>query len=176
VALAKTEGNFAAVARRLGVSRGSLRDYLRIRPETEAAMRATLPPPLTERERKDNLRRQGREHARRYRAAHPDEARAKRAAWYRETPKGRRSGLLARERRRGVPLDAEAQEYLTILEGDPCTWCGGRDPITPDHLTPVSKGGDSRWQNLTGACLSCNASRGPKSVLAFLAYRKGVMI
>lgn len=58
-------------------------------------------------------------------------------------------------------------EYRQILNLDPCSYCG--EPSgTIDHIVPLIKGGENDWLNLTAACLSCNSSKGTKSLLEAL--------
>lgn len=50
-------------------------------------------------------------------------------------------------------------------DGDRCTYCGavgGR--LECDHVTPLSRGGRSHLANLATACVSCNRSKGAKTV------------
>lgn len=63
--------------------------------------------------------------------------------------------------------DALAIEYASIIEGDPCSYCGG-PASEKDHIVPVSRGGTGDWQNLAPACRACNASKGDKHVLQFM--------
>jgi len=59
------------------------------------------------------------------------------------------------------------------LYHDPCAYCGGRAGEI-DHIEPTSKGGAPKdLGNLTAACRSCNAAKGDKSLLLFMAYRNG---
>jgi endonuclease I len=60
-----------------------------------------------------------------------------------------------------------------------CAYCGAGieqcDRLTLDHLKPHSKGGTNAPTNLVTCCLSCNSSRGNRSVASFAravaAYR-----
>jgi 5-methylcytosine-specific restriction endonuclease McrA len=44
----------------------------------------------------------------------------------------------------------------------PCWWCGVRRAVSPDHVVPLVLGGTNAPENLVGACLSCQYSRGGK--------------
>ena len=75
--------------------------------------------------------------------------------------------------------DGEAYDFAALLQGDPCSYCGGpvqkfdRDRITGiDHIVPRSNGGDGTWLNLTHSCKFCNSSKGKKSLLEFLLAPK----
>ena len=44
-----------------------------------------------------------------------------------------------------------------------CMYCGGRfadGALTRDHITPKSRGGTDRWQNIVAACRRCNHFKG----------------
>ena len=41
-----------------------------------------------------------------------------------------------------------------------CQYCGARDDLTFDHLIPRSRGGLTRWDNVTTACSPCNLAKG----------------
>jgi hypothetical protein len=56
-------------------------------------------------------------------------------------------------------------------DGFACCWCGARVEdgvkLTLDHCVPYSKGGGNHETNLVTSCLSCNSSRGKRSLRAF---------
>lgn len=72
--------------------------------------------------------------------------------------------------RAAVPFTEEALDYADLIERDPCVYCGAPSESI-DHIDPVAVGGDSDWNNLAPACLTCNSSKGAKSLLRFLMYR-----
>jgi len=43
-----------------------------------------------------------------------------------------------------------------------CQYCGSLDDLTFDHLIPRSRGGMTRWDNVTTACAPCNLRKGNK--------------
>lgn len=44
-----------------------------------------------------------------------------------------------------------------------CAYCHRADlPLTVDHITPRSKGGDDTWENLITACVKCNNKKGDR--------------
>lgn len=96
------------------------------------------------------------------RAAHPLAAKAanSKSNW------NRRTAPAARLRQ----LDPAV---LAPLLCDPCAYCG-EGAGTVDHIVPVSDGGTSEWQNLTGACKACNSSKRDKPLLTFLLHRRVV--
>jgi 5-methylcytosine-specific restriction endonuclease McrA len=51
-----------------------------------------------------------------------------------------------------------------------CQYCGERDELTFDHVTPRSKGGQTTWENVVAACSPCNLTKGdklPRQVIMF---------
>lgn len=120
-----------------------------------------------------------------YRAANLSRLKAQARARYRQNPapyikrakvradnnpEQERERLRAKRfKRRGVPLDADARRYASVLLNDPCSYCGQWCPdMEIDHIEAVSKGGDSHYSNLTAACPSCNKAKHNKSLLAYL--------
>lgn len=54
-----------------------------------------------------------------------------------------------------------------------CIYCGDEaQPLTLDHVRPISRGGSNHPANLVPACSSCNKSKGAKSVEEFLESRQ----
>lgn len=41
-----------------------------------------------------------------------------------------------------------------------CQYCGARNDLTFDHVIPRSRGGQTRWDNVTTACSPCNLAKG----------------
>ena len=70
-------------------------------------------------------------------------------------------------RRSAMPVDDATIEYLRILRGDICSYCG-KSAGTVDHIVPVADGGTNDWDNLTSACSSCNSRKHDRSLLTFL--------
>ncbi len=44
-----------------------------------------------------------------------------------------------------------------------CQYCGNTRHLTIDHLIPVSKGGESTWDNVVTACETCNNRKGDRT-------------
>lgn len=159
-----------AVAIECGVARESLKSFLVIRPALKARMDALRRPKLTPEQRLANARRSGREYQQRYRRDHPEEARRKRReqmATY--GPEYRhRWNTYNRLRRLGVErATALAEEYVEVLRGDPCCYCGARMEHV-DHIEPIIRGGSGDWDNLTAACAACNLRKQRRPLLAYL--------
>jgi 5-methylcytosine-specific restriction endonuclease McrA len=57
-------------------------------------------------------------------------------------------------------------------DGLACVYCGATVEdgarLSLDHLTPASRGGQNRPENLVTCCLRCNSSRGNRSVASFV--------
>lgn len=66
--------------------------------------------------------------------------------------------------------DPATADYVRIIKQDPCSYCGGPGG-TRDHVIPTAAGGPNRWENYTGACLSCNVGKNDKPLLTYLLDR-----
>lgn len=139
-------GSFSKVAESQGKRRESLRDYLRIRPGLLTRMEAARPAPIGRAESR-----------RRWRQRNPEYRRAARRRWMRG------------KRLRGA---GPTLAFDILIREDPCSYCGDRSD-TADHIEPQAHGGSDEWENLTGACRSCNDRKGDKPLLRFLL--EGVM-
>lgn len=174
VAMMRRHGKYADVARELGVSRESLRDYLASRDALRADMDSHRTPRLTPEQAAENDRRCARDYARRWRAQNPDKSRRIRRehmATYGPEYRHRWNHYNRLRRRAIAPPDDTANEYALILRGDPCCYCGA--PMEHvDHITPIARGGTGAWDNLTAACASCNTRKSARDLLSFLALRR----
>ncbi|KAK1297074.1 hypothetical protein QJS10_CPB15g02110 [Acorus calamus] len=43
-----------------------------------------------------------------------------------------------------------------------CQYCSSRENLTVDHVLPISRGGEWKWENLVTACSRCNSRKGQK--------------
>ncbi len=43
-----------------------------------------------------------------------------------------------------------------------CQYCGSKDDLTFDHVTPRRCGGQTEWENIVAACSPCNLKKGGK--------------
>ncbi|MEY1087287.1 HNH endonuclease [Morganella morganii] len=55
-----------------------------------------------------------------------------------------------------VPLSNTIRERIKNRDGEKCNYCGSTSDLQIDHITPVSKGGNSNDENLQVLCKSCN--------------------
>ncbi len=47
-----------------------------------------------------------------------------------------------------------------------CQYCGQKMPteeLTFDHVVPVARGGDKRWENIVTCCIDCNHRKGGRT-------------
>ncbi len=61
---------------------------------------------------------------------------------------------------------------IQIEQNGFCYYCEERKILTKDHKTPVSRGGLHDRDNIVGACISCNASKGAKTVEEYKQWLK----
>jgi 5-methylcytosine-specific restriction endonuclease McrA len=178
VVLAAEAGTFNAIARRCGVARESLRDYLACRPALEQTVRAHLHPGVSSRpfapaERLRRNRESGRRNKARRRRENPEREREINRRWARNMDPARRRFWNNYNRMRRLSGGvADLDPFAAVVAGDPCSYCGGPGGEV-DHVDPVSAGGVSDWTNLTGACRSCNARKNARPLLAFLLSDHG---
>ncbi|PKA50919.1 hypothetical protein AXF42_Ash007574 [Apostasia shenzhenica] len=45
-----------------------------------------------------------------------------------------------------------------------CQYCSSRVDLTIDHVLPMSRGGEWKWENLVTACSRCNSRKGQKTL------------
>lgn len=83
--------------------------------------------------------------------------------WNRANPAKRREQAFRRRGAGGTP-SADDHDYIQVLLGDPCSYCGGKAEAV-DHIVALSRGGDNDWTNLTAACRSCNSRKATKKML-----------
>src|SRR5688572_28760247 len=57
--------------------------------------------------------------------------------------------------------------FLFARDEYSCQYCGrhrselkGRQFLTRDHVLPISRGGDNRWENVVTSCSPCNNRKG----------------
>lgn len=93
-------------------------------------------------------------------------ARANLRKYRREKPERHVASQMRRRTQVGT-ISREDADYIAILRGDPCSYCGG--PAKPiDHIEPLWHGGNGGWENLTASCQCCNSSKRVDTLLSFL--------
>ncbi|ONH94179.1 hypothetical protein PRUPE_7G002400 [Prunus persica] len=45
-----------------------------------------------------------------------------------------------------------------------CQYCSSRENLTIDHVLPIVRGGEWKWENLVTACARCNSKKGQKTL------------
>jgi hypothetical protein len=79
--------------------------------------------------------------------------------------------ILKRQRRR-EPLADIAKNVARGRSSDRCAYCGDAEgPFHHDHLYPVSRGGSDEPHNIVLACISCNLSKGSKTLEEWVCGR-----
>lgn len=56
-----------------------------------------------------------------------------------------------------------SRHNIYLRDGTRCQYCGKRfstSDLSLDHVTPLSRGGRSSWENIVCACLPCNVRKG----------------
>lgn len=56
------------------------------------------------------------------------------------------------------------RDFIYARDNHECVYCGNGEKLSIDHVVPLVKGGSNDPSNLVTACLSCNLSKGAKSV------------
>lgn len=82
---------------------------------------------------------------------------------------------MRKARLRGAAGHCSVPQWLAKLAyyGHRCVYCGCTDAaLTRDHKIPLSHGGSNWPANLVPACMRCNISKGQRSFLQFLLYRR----
>lgn len=66
----------------------------------------------------------------------------------------------------------KVQVDILFATQEGCFYCGRDDePLTIEHLVPLSRGGDHSISNIVLACMDCNRSKGAKTVDEFITYQ-----
>ncbi len=93
---------------------------------------------------------------------------------YRNSPNGKTAFANAKARRRaremGCLASVTTRELAEIKKSAKglCFYCKRVEPLTFDHIVPLSKGGSHTKENIVMACASCNFGKQAKSAKEFL--------
>ena len=80
------------------------------------------------------------------------------------------------EYQQGTVAGYSVREALLEHWGRECAYCGVRNvQLQIEHIVPKSKGGSSRFSNLTLACECCNQKKGNQPVEKFLSDKPDVL-
>ena len=55
-----------------------------------------------------------------------------------------------------------SKKNVMVRDGFTCQYCGSLKELTIDHVTPVSRGGKSKFENCVTACKQCNSKKSNK--------------
>lgn len=81
--------------------------------------------------------------------------------------------LKRRQANRGSPFILTRHKLIQIgLRDKICVYCGNDSYMSYDHIIPISKGGNSNYNNLVLCCCLCNSKKGNKNVLRWCAEEK----
>lgn len=99
----------------------------------------------------------------RYRMANPERVKM----WRKRSEAKRRAHKL------GNGGSFTVQEWIELCKryNHRCLACGKDEPLTADHVVPLSKGGTSNIDNIQPLCKSCNSRKRDKTI----DYRSGVV-
>lgn len=61
-------------------------------------------------------------------------------------------------------------QFKAMVQRDPCAYCGGPGS-DHDHIVGLRAGGEDGWENFTGACKRCNASKREQPLLLWMLTR-----
>jgi 5-methylcytosine-specific restriction endonuclease McrA len=111
------------------------------------------------------------EESRAYRQVNKEKLAAQNKEWRKAHPE---NISLIRQRRRALGLSNDVfrvtPKEMGRLYALPCAYCGFPSKHV-DHVIPVSRGGTHGIGNLTGACASCNLSKGSKLITEWKKVR-----
>jgi hypothetical protein len=62
-------------------------------------------------------------------------------------------------------------ERIKMASGGKCSYCGGSELLSIDHVFPRFVGGIDRCDNLVYACRKCNSSKGKKDLMEWMRER-----
>ena len=163
--------SLVALAERCGVSKSSLRDYLKIRPDLDTAIRTVLKSVKVPQEIQDTKRAKS---LKAWKANNRERVRAINRKWGKNQSFEKRQAWntynMNRRRANGTEISASDFDWLAVLRKDTCPYCFGPGGSL-DHVQPLINGGIDAVDNLAGICRSCNSSKGSKDLLQFMLWR-----
>lgn len=98
----------------------------------------------------------------------------RRAEWYAANRAEQNARQVARNNKRRATIGGGVAVSLRDVVAHHGAWCAycGDTPTTVEHVTPVSAGGDTSIDNCVPACRTCNISKGPRPLVAWMARRR----
>ncbi len=72
----------------------------------------------------------------------------------------------ARARMMGVKSTLTVADWLDIKarHQGKCAYCGQETELSPDHIHPITRGGENTPENINPACRPCNGSKQDKTL------------
>ncbi|EOY11204.1 hypothetical protein QUC31_009591 [Theobroma cacao] len=71
--------------------------------------------------------------------------------------------LLQVVKRRRIRTNLSRKNVL-FRDNFTCQYCSAHENLTIDHVLPVARGGEWKWENLVAACAKCNSKKGQKTL------------
>ncbi|XP_062016179.1 uncharacterized protein LOC133732608 isoform X1 [Rosa rugosa] len=71
--------------------------------------------------------------------------------------------LLQVVKRRRIKCNLSRKNIL-CRDSFTCQYCSSRENLTIDHVIPIARGGEWKWENLVTACAKCNSKKGQKTL------------
>jgi len=146
----------------------ALRDAKRTKPKQKRTDLSSL----SAQEKADRRIQARKEYARRYRSTHLKEHRDRQKQWLDSLAPDRLQALkqAQRQQRRarkaggGGSYTKAEWESLCVRYEFRCLCCKEKKPLTVDHVVPLAKGGTNEITNIQPLCISCNCSKGTKTI------------
>ena len=107
-----------------------------------------------------------------YRMNNPEKAKLSAKKWRQNNPEFGRAKSQKRRRRLESDNYLITKKEMRNLYKQPCLYCGAPSEHI-DHIVPLSRGGKHSIGNLTGACASCNLSKGSKFITEWKKGKNG---
>lgn len=71
-----------------------------------------------------------------------------------------------------IPKTCKKCDVKMLQKFDKCVYCKSKKKLSIEHIIPLSKNGNSDYNNLIIACMKCNLSKGTKNVFEWLNEKK----
>lgn len=62
-----------------------------------------------------------------------------------------------------ITANSVNRRAIFARDGYTCAYCKSKENLTIDHILPISRQGESIWENLITSCLSCNMKKGSRT-------------
>ncbi len=92
--------------------------------------------------------------------------------WRKRNPEKTKAYDASRRGREWIDYQTVCEVYRKYKRK--CIYCGTKDDLTLEHLTPLSRGGGNEYENLAISCRHCNASKHTKTHQDYLEKLQNV--